>query len=27
MGGPGVIDGNEHPETDNFLPCQFVIDK
>ncbi|CAF3959082.1 unnamed protein product [Rotaria sp. Silwood1] len=27
MGGPGIIDGNEHPETDNFLPCQFVIDK
>ncbi|CAF3229205.1 unnamed protein product [Rotaria socialis] len=26
MGGPGVIDGTEHPETDNFLPCQFVID-
>ncbi|CAM4809200.1 unnamed protein product [Rotaria magnacalcarata] len=26
MGGPGVIDGTEHPETDNFLPCQLVID-
>ena len=26
MGGPGVIDGKEHPETDNFLPCKFVID-
>ncbi|CAF1550200.1 unnamed protein product, partial [Rotaria sordida] len=25
MGGPGVIDGKEHPETDNFLPCKFVI--
>ena len=25
MGGPGVIDGKEHPETDNFLPCQIVI--
>ena len=26
MGGPGVIDGKEHNETDNFLPCEFVID-
>jgi ribA/ribD-fused uncharacterized protein len=26
MGGPGIIDGKEHPETDNFLPCKFVID-
>jgi len=26
MGGPGIIDGQEHPETDNFLPCKFVID-
>ena len=25
MGGPGIIDGEEHPETDNFLPCKFVI--
>ncbi|CAF2905665.1 unnamed protein product [Rotaria sp. Silwood2] len=25
MGGPGIIDGKEHPETDNFLPCKFVI--
>jgi ribA/ribD-fused uncharacterized protein len=25
MGGPGVIDGKEHPETDNFLPCKIVI--
>ncbi|CAF2405456.1 unnamed protein product [Rotaria sp. Silwood2] len=25
MGGPGVIDGKEHPETDNYLPCKFVI--
>ncbi len=26
MGGPADIDGKRHPETDNFLPCQFVID-
>ncbi|CAF2693261.1 unnamed protein product [Rotaria sp. Silwood2] len=26
MGDPGVIDGTEHQETDNFLSCQFVID-
>jgi ribA/ribD-fused uncharacterized protein len=25
MGGPGIIDGKEHEETDNFLPCKFVI--
>lgn len=25
MGGPGVIDGKEHPETDSFLPCQIII--
>jgi predicted NAD-dependent protein-ADP-ribosyltransferase YbiA (DUF1768 family) len=25
MGGPADIDGKSHPETDNFLPCQFVI--
>ncbi len=25
MGGPGIIDGKEHPETDNFLPCKIVI--
>ena len=25
MGGPGIIDGKEHPETDNFLPCKFII--
>lgn len=25
MGGSGVIDGKEHPETDNFLSCHFVI--
>ncbi|CAF1206673.1 unnamed protein product [Adineta steineri] len=26
MGGPADIDGKSHPETDNFLPCKFVID-
>ncbi|UJR16448.1 hypothetical protein I4U23_003350 [Adineta vaga] len=26
MGGPADIDGKRHPETDNFLPCKFVID-
>ena len=26
MGGPAHIDGEEHPETDNFLPCKFIID-
>ncbi|CAF3053285.1 unnamed protein product [Rotaria sp. Silwood2] len=26
MGGPADIDGKTHPETDNFLPCKFVID-
>lgn len=26
MGGPATIDGKAHPETDNFQPCQFVID-
>jgi predicted NAD-dependent protein-ADP-ribosyltransferase YbiA (DUF1768 family) len=26
MGGPADIDGKEHPETDNFLPCKFIID-
>jgi predicted NAD-dependent protein-ADP-ribosyltransferase YbiA (DUF1768 family) len=26
MGGPADIDGKEHKETDNFLPCKFVID-
>lgn len=26
MGGPATIDGETHPETDNFLPCNFVID-
>ena len=25
MGGPSTIDGKAHPETDNFLPCRFVI--
>ncbi|CAF1116876.1 unnamed protein product [Rotaria sp. Silwood1] len=25
MGGPAYIDGKSHPETDNFLPCKFVI--
>ncbi|CAM4848727.1 unnamed protein product, partial [Rotaria magnacalcarata] len=27
MSDPGVIDGTEHPETDNFLSCQLVIDR
>ncbi|CAF1196692.1 unnamed protein product [Rotaria magnacalcarata] len=26
MGGPADINGERHPETDNFLPCKFVID-
>ena len=26
MGGPSRIDGKVHPETDNFLPCHFIID-
>jgi predicted NAD-dependent protein-ADP-ribosyltransferase YbiA (DUF1768 family) len=26
MGGPADIGGKRHPETDNFLPCKFVID-
>jgi N-glycosidase YbiA len=26
MGGPADIDGKSHSETDNFLPCKFVID-
>ena len=26
MGGPSTIDGETHPETDNFLPCNFTID-
>jgi hypothetical protein len=26
MGGPSTIDGKSHPETDNFLPCKFIID-
>lgn len=26
MGGPGLIDGEEHPETDNYAPCRIVID-
>lgn len=25
MGGPGDVDGKQHPETDNFLPANFVI--
>lgn len=25
MGGPATIDGKEHKETDNFLPCQFTV--
>ena len=25
MGGPATIDGQTHPETDNFLPCKFTI--
>jgi hypothetical protein len=25
MGGPADIDGKQHQETDNFLPCKFVI--
>jgi len=25
MGGPAEIDGKTHKETDNFLPCKFVI--
>ena len=26
MGGIADIDGKSHPETDNYLPCEFVID-
>ncbi len=26
MGGPADINGESHPETDNFLPCKFEID-
>jgi predicted NAD-dependent protein-ADP-ribosyltransferase YbiA (DUF1768 family) len=26
MGGAADIDGKQHPETNNFLPCEFVID-
>ena len=26
MGGPAEINGKCHRETDNFLPCKFVID-
>jgi len=26
MGGPGLIDGEQHEEVDNFLPCKFVVD-
>ena len=26
MGGPGIIDGEEHEETNNFLECHFIID-
>jgi|JI6StandDraft_1071083.scaffolds.fasta_scaffold54195_3 ribA/ribD-fused uncharacterized protein len=25
MGGPLKIDGEEAPETDNFLPCRFEV--
>ncbi|CAF1312358.1 unnamed protein product [Adineta steineri] len=25
MDGPADINGKSHPETDNFLPCKFVI--
>lgn len=26
MGGSAIIDGKIHPETNNFLPCTFVVD-
>ena len=26
MGGPCVIDGKHHLETDNFQPVEFVVD-